>query len=210
MSSINNSSKALEDYSYEELAHALYVKGKREGFAKVTDKTKWRELITADKLGHTAFPKISAGKDSDKYGADARDDKNNINAEYKSKALEEKDLRNLLCKPKPKGGSYASLKVGGVYNGAYKDGAIEKYAQIDHYFSVFYEEKCILIIKVETDFLIKTLKKNLEKSREEKKIDPNKTSNLNTVTVDLEDTSKYETAFKDNKWFSDKELNDIQ
>ena len=73
-------------------AHMLAVIGKQLGYPKITDKTKWREPIMADILGHTAFKKISAGKDSDKYGADAQvsDD---LMAEYKTKALEEKQPR---------------------------------------------------------------------------------------------------------------------
>ena len=53
--------KSLADQlTYEELAAALYVKGEIDGFHKVTDKTKWREPVMAEKLGHKAHTKISA------------------------------------------------------------------------------------------------------------------------------------------------------
>ena len=65
------------------------------GFPKGTDKTKWREPVMAEKLGHTAHSKISAGKGKDEYGNDATTQEKGKYVEYKSSALSEKDLNNL-------------------------------------------------------------------------------------------------------------------
>ena len=186
--------KKLTDYSYEELATALYVKGKLDGYHKITDKTKWREPVMAEKLGHVAHSKISAGQFSESYGSDAFDSVNSVYAEYKSSAIEDKQIRNLLKLEKNNGSKYSSLKISGVYNGAYKTSAIEKYAKIDHYFGLFYQETCILIIKVNTEEVIRQLKYNNAKRK------PGATTNLNSVTIDLDDHDKYHVMYN-NKEF---------
>jgi len=185
-----------EEYTFEELANALYLKGEGEGFHKVTDKTKWREPVMADKLGHVAHTKISAGKDSDKYGSDAYDARRGSMAEYKTKALNEKELRNLFQSPKPRGGNYAPLTVSGVYNGAYKDSAIEAYSHIDHYFGVFYKEQCVLIIQAQTEEVIRQLTLNHESRG------VGQSTNLNTVKIKLSDKSLYRVAFRNEPFFS--------
>ena len=45
----------IENYSYEDLAHAMYLMGERDGAQKITDKTQWREFVIAEKLGHKVF-----------------------------------------------------------------------------------------------------------------------------------------------------------
>ena len=80
-----------ETLTYEQLASALYLKGEIDGFEKVTDKTKWREPVMADKLGHKAHTKISAGAGKDEYGSDAIDLNTGRYAEYKSQAVKEYD-----------------------------------------------------------------------------------------------------------------------
>ena len=188
----------LESYTYEELANALYRNGERDGYPKVTDKTKWREPVMAEKLGHTAHEKISAGKDSEKYGSDAFDPSNEKYAEYKTKAIDESDLRNLFESPKPRGGTYAPLTVSGVYNGAYKENAIETYSKIDHYFGVFYKEQCVLIIKPKTEEVISQLMTNHLARK------PGQTTNLNSVKISLSDTSKYDVSYRNEDFFSNK------
>ena len=49
----------------------------------------------------------------------------------------------------------------------------------------------------QTALIIETLTEN------KKKWKPGKTTNLNTVTVDLRDTSTYEVAYKDEEWFEE-------
>ena len=48
-----NYDKLIDQLTIQQLAHALYLKGEKEGYDKVTDKTKWRELVIAENLGHT-------------------------------------------------------------------------------------------------------------------------------------------------------------
>ena len=193
---MNDVTNLVENFSYDKLAHALYLKGEKDGYPKITDKTKWREPVMAEKLGHKAFEKISAGAGSDKYGADAYDPNKDIMAEYKSKAVNDKEVRNLVGRVKNKNGdTFAPLKVSGVYNGAYTLEAIEKYSHHDHYIGVFWKEKCVLIIKPHTNYVIETLTTNHNNRV------AGATTNLNTVVVNLGDTEKYEVAYKDTDWF---------
>ena len=189
----------FEEFSYEEIAHALYLKGEKDGYSKITDKSKWHEPVMAEKLGHIAHKKISAGAGSLEYGSDAKDFNNEIYAEYKAKSIVYEDLKNLFEKVRyvKSGKTYVPLTVPGIYNGAYKDNAIEKYSKIDHYFGVFYKELCILIIKVDTEYVIETLKTGMLKQTE------GKTKNLNTVEVNLGDTHLYEVAYKNETWWQD-------
>lgn len=184
-------------FSYEELAHALYAKGKADGFIKVTDKTKWRELVVAEKLGHKALPKISSGKNTEGYGSDAVDNITGKKAEYKSKAIEDKELRNLLQLKRGRG-EFKPLTIGGVYNGAYSHEAVDAYEKIDHYFGVFYEELCVLIIKVHTPEVIRQLRGELDRRA---KLTKNGSTNLNTVKIKLTDTHLYEVAYRNDQWY---------
>lgn len=189
----------LTQFSYEQLAHALYAKGKAAGFHKITDKTKWRELVMAEKLGHACFPKISAGKHSDRYGADA-DTQTGLKAEYKSSAIEDRQLRNLLKQPRgQRGTTYAPLTVGGVYNGAYTYKAVDSYRQHQHYFGIFYEELCVLIIRVHGQEVDRQLREELD--RRSKLVRPGST-NLNTVSINLDRTDLYEVAYRNEQWFN--------
>ena len=97
------------------------------------------------------------------------------------------------------GETYVPLKVPGVYNGAYKDGAIDAYSKHNHYFGVFWKERCVLIIKPTTDYVISTLTENNNNRKD------GATTNLNSVVVDLDDVSNYEIAYKDNDWFEENE-----
>ena len=190
----------IDQYTLEELSSALYGKMEKLGFSKGTDKTKWREPVMAEKLGHTAHAKISAGKGKEEYGSDAiTQDKKH--AEYKSKALNESDLNNLLERVygKKKQRQYAPLTVSGVYNGYnsnYQPASVE-YAKIEHYFGVFYKEKCVLIIKVNTDYVMDTLNANYEAFMKK----TGGTTNLNTVSVNLADTHLYTVAYKDQEFY---------
>lgn len=185
-----------EDYSYEQLAAALYSKGLRDGYPKITDKTKWRELVVADKLGHIPHKKISAGVGADEYGSDAYDPVNKIYAEYKTKTVEEEELRNLFELPKgKKGKTFSPLRVRGIYNGAYTNEAIDKYQYIDHYFALFYREECVLIIKPHTKELIAELRRFNDARK------PEQTKNCNSYEVNLGDKYSYEVAYKKDEFF---------
>ena len=192
----------LTQFSFEELANALYRKGKAAGFHKITDKTKWREPVMADKLGHRAFTKISAGKDSDKYGADADNLSTGKKAEYKSKAVEDGELRNLLKLPKGrKGKTFSPLTVGGVYNGAYSHEAVDRYAEHEHYFGLFYEELCVLIICVKNTEVNRQLREEIDRRAKKAK---QGSTNLNTVSICLDRTDLYDVAYRNDQWFKDK------
>ena len=193
--------KIMDDFGLtkEELGHMMYVNGERDGFSKITDKTKWREPVMSEKLGHTAHKKISAGLGTLEYGSDAKDTEAGIYAEYKAKSIVDGDLGQLLGKVKYKktDEKYVPFTVKGIYNGAYKTGAIDKYAKIDHYFGVFYKEFCVLIIKVNTEYVIETLRTGMLKQTE------GKTKNLNTVSVNLGDTHLYKVAYKNETWWNE-------
>lgn len=183
-------------FTYEELAAALYLKGEGDGYHKVTDKTKWREPVMAEKLNHTAHEKISAGAGKDEYGSDAFDEATGKYAEYKSQAIVDKQLNNLLEK-KRGDKRYVPLKVTGVYNGAYKKEALDAYKEVDHYFGVFYKEQCILIIKPNTDEVMRQLEYNNANRK------PGKTTNLNSVTIDLAKQNLYTVAYKNEEFYID-------
>ena len=190
----------LNNFTIEELASALYLKCEERGIYKGTDKTKWREAVVADKLGFVTHAKISAGKGSDAYGSDAFAPDGTA-AEFKSKALDDDDLKNLFQSPYGKNKNYAPLKVSGVYNGYngnYETASVA-YAQIDHYFSLFYKERCVLIIKVDTDYVMDCLNKNYNKF-----VDKGKkgSTNLNSVIVSLGDTDVYTVAYRDEDFFA--------
>lgn len=182
-------------HSYEELAAALYTKGLHDGYPKVTDKTKWREPVMAEKLGHIAHTKISAGLGKDEYGSDAYDKVNDVYAEYKTKAINETELKKLKGCTYGKGKKYSPLKVCGVYNGAYKESALEAYAKIDHYFGIFYREECILIIKPDRIEVMRQLTHNNNNRK------ANATTNLNSVMIDLADNHLYTVAYKKDEFF---------
>jgi len=193
----------IDKYTYEEIANALYRKGKKDGHPKVTDKTKWHELVMAEKLGHLAHKKISAGHGTDVYGSDAWDNFHTKYAEYKSKAIEDKQLRNLFQQIKNvySGTTYVPLTAVGIYNGFnnnYEIASVE-YAKKDHYFGILYEELCVLIIKVNTDYVMNTLEANYQKFVAKGK---RGTTNLNTVSVNLGDTELYTVAYKNEEFYA--------
>lgn len=197
----------FNQYTIEDLANALYMKMETEGFSKGTDKTKWREPIVAEKLGHKAHTKISSGKGTDGYGSDAFDPTSSEFCEYKSQAIEEGQLRNLLQESKTykngKKKEYAPLSITGVYNGFNSnfDVASVEYAKKSHYFSIFYKERCVLIIKVNTDHVMSTLISNYEKFAAN---GSKGTTNLNSVTINLSDKHLYEISYKDYEFFNKK------
>lgn len=197
----------FSQYTIEELANALYLKMEAEGFSKGTDKTKWREPIVAEKLGHKAHAKISSGKGTDGYGSDAFDPSASEFCEYKSQAIEHGQLRNLLQESKTlKNGStkeYVPLSITGVYNGFNSNFEVAsvQYAQKSHYFSIFYKEKCVLVIKADTAHVMSVLTANYEKWVAGGK---KGTSNLNSVSINLADKHLYEIAYKDYEFFNTK------
>jgi hypothetical protein len=192
-----------DKFSFEDLAHALYVKGKALGFAKVTDKTKWRELVMAEKLGHRAFPRISSGRHTVNYGADADNLESGLKAEYKSQALEDVNLRNLLQLTRGSQAlKYSALVATGVYNGAYTLEAVQSYRDKEHYFGLFYEELCVLILKIHNNEVEQQLTEGLSRQQQSTQ---KKTTNLNSVRVRVSNTDQgtdqYQVVYKNQTWF---------
>ena len=179
-----------EKYTYEQLAAALYAKGLSDGYGNVTTHSKWRELIMAEILGHESHANLI---DPNAPSSDAYDEKNDICAEYKSQTIKDDALRNLLKEEVVfKNGNtktFASLKAVGIYNGAYKQENIDKCKVVDHYFGVFHNEECLLIIKPNRDEVIRQLEVNLESRKKKGSKGP---TTLSQVFIDLDDTHLYE------------------
>lgn len=175
--------------SVEAQASTLYSSCEDRGMQKGTDKTQYRELIVSDNLGHKVHDKISAGAESEQYGSDAFDEVSGRYAEYKSKALLAKELRNFFQLPRGNGKFFAPLVVTGVYNGAYKQEAIDKYSKIDHYFSIHYKERNLMVIKPRTELVIQQLTENNANRK------PGATTNCNTVRINLGNTEDYEVVY---------------
>lgn len=150
----------VENMTLEQLAHALYAKMETMGYKKGTDKTKWREVVVADKLGHNAHATISSGTsdNSVNYGSDATTVEGN-KAEYKSMTIEPIQLRNLYQEQKTAKTRFAPLTAIGIYNGyiSNRETAFQKYLEIEHYIGVFYKEECLAITKVKTDVVMDQL-----------------------------------------------------
>ena len=85
--------------------------------------------------------------------------------------------------------TFASLKAVGIYNGAYKQENIDKCKLVDHYFGVFHNEECLLIIKPNRDEVIRQLEVNLEARKKKGSKGP---TTLSQVFIDLDDTHLYE------------------
>lgn len=187
----------INDFTLEQLANALHRKGVELGYPKVTDKSKWREPVMAEKLGHLAHKNISAGANSVDYGSDATTAEGK-KAEYKTMSIEDDKIRNLVgaVKSKKTGAKFSALTVSGVYNGAYKQEAIDAYANIEHYFGVFHEEQCVIIVRPMTKHVIQQLTENNNRRK------PGQTTNCNTASFNLEsDADKFETVFVNKEWF---------
>lgn len=172
----------LMEYSFEQLAHAMFKKGELEGYPNVMAKNKWREVIMADHLGHDVFKKTSSGRKTIGYGADAVS-VDGKTVEYKSSSLSVDQYMRLL--------DQRPITVSGIYNGAYTLDSIIEYQNHDHYFGLFFEERCLMILQVDTTHVIDTLFENLYT----KSMKVGKTTNLNTVSIKLTESSKYEIAY---------------
>ena len=190
-------------YTFEELQHATYMKGLARGIHKITDKTGWRECVIADLLDHEVYAKISSGAGTLGEGSDALNKRTGKRSEYKSQAIEKDNIKNLLQKTYKRGDkikTYVPLKIRGIYNNAMKSGAIESYKEIDHYFGLFYREKCVLIIRVETEYVISSLKEQVIKRKNAS------STNLCTVTVDLGKKELYDVVYDNRKWLREQSL----
>ena len=172
------------------------------GIKNPFDKYKFRELQVGSLLGHTVFEGASNGGSNDStFGADAHE-ADGSKAEYKSVTLDEKALDKLLGL-----GGY-TLKISGVYNGAYSVDSIERYKDCNHYFSLHYKGDVVAIVKFDTDYVINTLMANNQKREERtrKMIEEGRTklptTNCNSVTVEVVENNPLITfVYKNEEYF---------
>ena len=172
------------------------------GIKNPFDKYKFRELQVGSLLGHTVFEGASNGGANDStFGADAHE-ADGSKAEYKSVTLDEKGLGKLI------GASGTTLKVSGVYNGAYSVDSIERYRDCNHYFSLHFKGDVVAIIKVDIDHVIDTLMANNQKREEKTRrmIEEGKTklptTNCNSVTVEVVENNPLITfVYKNEEYF---------
>jgi hypothetical protein len=143
------------------------------------DKCKYRELISAQKLGHNLFKGASGGKYTDAtYGADATDE-NGVKVEYKSAKVTETQYNKFL-------NGELKKKYKMVYNGAYDQNSIDRYRNIRHVLNLFHKEKLIMSVEVPTDYVIETLTRNLEYDNNRRANGEIVTTNCNSVGVQIE------------------------
>jgi len=156
----------------------IYEIAQARGVENPLDKSKWREILVSDILDHELFTKASGGKSNDEtYGADARGKEDGRKKEYKTAWMDESEVADFTD-----GDLSGSFSM--VYNGAYSDETIERYKDIDHYIALFDKEKVVCIVLVPTDYVIETLRNNLNKKLLAEKTDGKKrTTNCNSVPV---------------------------
>lgn len=193
------------DFHVSQLSLLLHEKGLLLGHTNIFDKTKIREVLVAEKLGHIVHDKVIAGKGTINYGSDATD-ANGKKAEYKSQTLRSKDLKNLFqeIRSHKKGTRFAPLKIRGVYNGfnSNYESASVQYEKVDHYYSLFWKENVVAVYHIDTDYVMNRLIDNYNywnnKGRKG-------TSNCNTVELQLETDSDYYTVkYMDERFFNEK------
>ena len=148
------------------------------GVSDPLDKSKYREVITANKLGHNLFFGASGGKyNDDTYGADATDSEGR-KVEYKSCKVSKKDYEKFLRGELKK-------KFSMVYNGAYSAENIERYRDTRHVLTLFYNEKLLMSIEVPIDHVINSLYEVLERKEIRRAKGERVTTNCNSVMVPI-------------------------
>lgn len=192
------------DFTLSQLSLLLFEKGLLLGFDNVFDKTKIREIMVAEKLGHKVHSTVIAGKGTINYGSDATDPVTGKKAEYKSQTLKSKNLRNLFQKIRnPKSGiRFQPLTLIGMYNGFNSnfESASVEYEKVDHYFSLFWRENPVAIYHIDTDYVMNSLIDNYNHWNNNGR---QGTSNCNSVKIKLEYQSDYyEVKYIDENFFT--------
>ena len=126
------------------------------GFDNIDDKAKYEEVITGDILGHEVFNKASG----EVKGADARNLKTVEIVEYKKASLNKTKLENVLSAVTDGKKTHAAKMT---YNGAGGTGRaegaektrniVDSYSVFGHYLSLFSEGECVLIAKINSDYV---------------------------------------------------------
>jgi hypothetical protein len=167
--------KLLEDnnlaMTFESVIEYGFKLGAEKGFEDPLDKSKYREIITAEKLEHNLFKGASGGKNNDEtYGADAKDAEGN-KFEYKS--------AKITVGNKNKGVLNGKYKF--IYNGAYSKENIDNYSSTSHVFTIYDKVNLLIAVKVPTDYVCNTLYKVLEEKEKRRALGEKVTTNLNPV-----------------------------
>ena len=138
------------------------------------DKSKYREVFTANTLGQQVFHTASAGSDAMKCGADAHD-VDGRKCEYKSYTLKTEEGKflweNFLNGKK--------LAFRGVYNNASTKEDVESYRDIRHFFTVWYGVTLLGIYECPNDVVIEQLMRRINRVRSYK------STNGNIVSVQV-------------------------
>lgn len=169
--------KVLEDnkiaMTFEDVIDYAFKLGAEKGFKDPLDKSKYREIITAEKLEHILFEGASGGKNNDDtYGADAKDAEGN-KFEYKSKKV--------TVGNKNKG--VLNGKYSFEYNGAYSKENIDSYSSTSHVFTIYDKVNLLIAVKVPTDYVCNTLYKVLEEKEKRRALGEKVTTNFNPVSL---------------------------
>ena len=164
--------------TFEYYLGKVFELAEERGVEDPLDKSKYREIIAAETLGHNLFTGASGGKYNDAtYGADATDE-NGTKVEYKSAKVTSTQYKKFLSGKLKK-------KYSMVYNGAYDHASIERYKNIRHILNLFHKEKMIMSIEVPTDYVIETLTENLEYDNRRRDNGEVVTTNCNSVYVQI-------------------------
>ena len=164
------------DFEYH--LRRVFELAEEKGIPDPLDKSKYRELITAEKLGHNLFSGASGGKYNDAtYGADATDSEGR-KVEYKSCKVSKRDYEKFLKGELKK-------KYSMIYNGAYSAENIERYRDTRHVLTLFHNEKLLMSIEVPIDHVIDSLYKVLEAKEIRRSKGERVTTNCNSVVVPI-------------------------
>ena len=168
------------------LSKVFEISEKKYGVSDPLDKTKYREIIAAEKFGHTLFEGASGGKYNDEtYGADATDPaftfgEFGYKVEYKSRKMD-------LCQYKKYCKGVLKKQFTMVYNGAYSFENINRYKDTRHILNIFYKAKMVVSVEVPTDYVIEILSKNLKADNVRSDNGEDVTTNCNSVTIQFID-----------------------
>jgi len=189
---IDNKNNNEVDMTFEDVIELGFKLAAEKGIKDPFDKSKYREIITAEKLEQNLFVGASGGKDNDEtYGADATDADGN-KVEYKS--------RKITVGNKNKGVLNSKYKF--EYNGAYSKEIIAKYSNTTHVFTIYDKSKLIIAVKVPTDYVLNTLYKILEEKEKRRAKGEKVTTNFNSVSLSFNNGIPEigEVIYSNNSW----------
>ena len=166
--------KEISDFEYH-LKEIFRIAKEKYNIDNPLYKSKYREIIGAERLGHNLFKGASGGKNNDAtYGADAVS--SGRKKEYKTVGLTPKQYGQWL-------NGECSYTPTMIYNGAYSEENINRYRDTDHIISLFYNEKNLCNVEVPIDHVTTSLFEVLYKKEERRNGGEKVTTNCNAVKV---------------------------